>query len=32
MPEMYQGKEYKTIIPYLEDGIGYVQLNRPKGL
>jgi len=30
MPEMYQGKEYRTIIAYLEDGIGYVQLNRPK--
>jgi enoyl-CoA hydratase/carnithine racemase len=28
--ENYKGKEYKTILAWVEDGIGYVQLNRPK--
>jgi enoyl-CoA hydratase len=30
--ESYKGKEYKSILAWVEDGIGYVQLNRPKTL
>lgn len=28
--ENYKGKEYKTVLAWVEDGIGYIQLNRPK--
>jgi len=28
--ENYKGKEYKTVLAWLEEGIGYIQLNRPK--
>jgi len=28
--ENYKGKEYNTILAWVEDNIGYVQLNRPK--
>lgn len=28
--ESYKGLEYKTLIAWAEDGIGYSQLNRPK--
>lgn len=28
--ENYKGKEYKTILAWVEEGIGYIQLNRPK--
>lgn len=30
MTEAYKGKEYKTILLHVEDGIGYLQFNRPK--
>jgi enoyl-CoA hydratase/carnithine racemase len=30
--EAYKGKEYKTILAWLEDGIGYMQFNRPKAM
>ncbi|HHW61807.1 MAG TPA: enoyl-CoA hydratase/isomerase family protein [Syntrophomonadaceae bacterium] len=28
--EWYKGKEYETILTWVEDSIGFVQLNRPK--
>lgn len=30
MAEAYMGKEYKCILAWLENGIGYLQFNRPK--
>lgn len=30
--EFYKGKEYRTINAWLEDGIGYMQFNRPKAM
>jgi len=30
MPEAYMGKEYKCILSWLDNGIGYLQFNRPK--
>lgn len=30
--EFYKGKEYKTILAWVEDGIGYMQFNRPKAM
>lgn len=32
MAESYLGKEYKTILAWVEDGIGYMQFNRPKAM
>lgn len=30
MPENYRGINYETILAWVEDGIGYLQFNRPK--
>jgi enoyl-CoA hydratase len=30
MPESYRGETYQTVLAWLEEGIGYVQFNRPK--
>jgi len=32
MAESYRGLTYETILAYVEDGIGYVQYNRPKAM
>lgn len=32
MTNSYLGKEYKTILAWVEDGIGYMQFNRPKAM
>lgn len=30
MAEPYLGKEFETVLSWVEEGIGYIQLNRPK--
>jgi enoyl-CoA hydratase/carnithine racemase len=30
MAENYKGIQYETILAWVEDGIGYLQFNRPK--
>jgi len=30
--DAYKGKEYKTILAWVEDGVGYLQFNRPKAM
>lgn len=32
MADSYLGKEYKNILAYIEDGIGYMKFNRPKAM
>lgn len=32
MTNSYLGKEYKNILAYVEDGIGYMKFNRPKAM
>ncbi|MGE5379729.1 MAG: enoyl-CoA hydratase/isomerase family protein [Methylocystaceae bacterium] len=32
MADSYQGKDYKNILAYVKDGIGYMKFNRPKAM
>ncbi len=32
MPESYRGVDYETVAAWVEDGIGYLQYNRPKAM
>lgn len=32
MPENYMGKNYETVLAWVEEGIGYLQFNRPQAM
>lgn len=32
MADLYQGKNYETVLAWVEDGIGYLQFNRPNAM